>query len=217
MNYFQSLSCQKTFLQSYEKKLKDLKIKEKLITSAPIQSSTLWRLSRPIPAHATSPAIHYKHGWSTHLAGLVNSVSASCWSRLRESAFSESSQRGPSSKTRKGVAPNVCKPCRSSANRLLWLSVLLQHSALRATVVQPHRAPDRLSRQAALAAGLEPAAPGITGGHPVSQHERYEAITTTDSQRQADRAWREHDGEQTQAAVALRGRSTRSDVPQITT
>ena len=99
---------------------------------------------------------------------------------------------------------------------LIGLSVLLQHSALRATVVQPHRAPDRLSRQAALAAGLEPAAPGITGGHPVSQHERYEAITTTDSQRQADRAWREHDGEQTQA-VALRGRSTRSDVPHITT
>ena len=52
--------------------------------SALIQSSTLWRLSRPIPAHATSPATHYKHGWSTHLAGLVNSVSASCWSRLRE-------------------------------------------------------------------------------------------------------------------------------------
>ena len=96
--------------------------------SAPIQSSTLWRLSRPIPAHATSPAIHYKHGWSTHLAGLVNSVSASCWSRLRESAFSESSQRGPSSKTRKGVAPNVCKPCRGSANRLIGLSVLLQLS-----------------------------------------------------------------------------------------
>ena len=135
--------------------------------SAPIQSSTLWRLSRPIPAHATSPATHYKHGCSTHLAGLVNSVSASCWSRLRESAFSESSQRErPSSKTRKGVAPNVCKPCRISANRLIGLSILLQHSALRATVVQPHRAPDRLSRQATLAAGLEPAAPEITGGHP---------------------------------------------------
>ena len=32
---------------------------------SPIQSSTLWRLSRPIPAHATSPATHYKPGLST--------------------------------------------------------------------------------------------------------------------------------------------------------
>ena len=48
----------------------------------------------------------------------------------------------------------------TSANRLMIVLYLsLQHSALRVTVVQPHRAPDRLLRQATPAAGLEPAAP----------------------------------------------------------
>ena len=44
----------------------------------------------------------------------------------------------------------------TSANRLIvGLSLSLQHSALRVTVVQPHRAPDGLLRQATPAAGLE--------------------------------------------------------------
>jgi hypothetical protein len=61
----------------------------------------------------------------------------------------------------------------TSANRLIIeLSLSLQHSALRITVVQPHRAPDRLLRQANPVVGLEPAAPGTTGNHPASQHER---------------------------------------------
>jgi hypothetical protein len=61
----------------------------------------------------------------------------------------------------------------TSANRLIiGLSLSLQHSALRVTVVQPHRAPNRLLRQATPAAGLEPAAPGTTGNHSASQHER---------------------------------------------
>ena len=64
-------------------------------------------------------------------------------------------------------------------------------TALQAAVVQPHRALDRLRTYAALAAGLEPAAPSTTGDYPLSQHQYYEAITTTDSERQADRARRQ--------------------------
>ena len=64
-------------------------------------------------------------------------------------------------------------------------------TALQAAVVQPHRALDRLRIYYALAAGLEPAAPSTTGDYPLSQHQYYEAITTTDSERQADRARRQ--------------------------
>ena len=47
----------------------------------------------------------------------------------------------------------------ASANVLIiGLSLSLQHSALRATVVQPHGAPDRLLRQATPVAGLKHAA-----------------------------------------------------------
>ena len=74
----------------------------------------------------------------------------------------------------------------TSTNWLVGLSVSLQHSALRATAVQPHRAPDRLSRQATLAAGLEPAAPGITGNHPANQHERYWGTEATEYAIDAD-------------------------------
>ena len=83
----------------------------------------------------------------------------------------------------------------TTADALTSYSGLLQDSAtaLQAAVVQPHRALDRLRTYATLvsAAGLEPAAPSTTGDYPLSQHQYYEAITTTDSERQADRARRQ--------------------------
>ena len=103
----------------------------------------------------------------------------------------------------------------TTADALTSYSGLLRDSAtaLQAAVVQPHSSRSTLTIR--YAGCRSRTCCRQYNRRPSSKPAPCEATTTTDSERQAER-WQEHDGEQAKA-LALRGRSTGSDVPQITT
>ena len=156
-------------------------------------SAHRFRLNSSLSPHSSlSPQIQALERSQAH--GLSQPTDTGSISLSPQIQAHERSQPAPTDSGFRALSAYGCR--LSSALRLTSaLSPQIQArdsaTALQAAVVQPHRALDRLRIYSTLAAGLEPAAPSTTGDYPLSQHQYYEAITTTDSERQADRARRQ--------------------------